>query len=119
MLLLLAGIFILCFGTLIALLASLKIPDFRSFEDRNVVNSTQIYDRTGKILLYDIHQDVKRTDIPFEQMSINIKNATVAIEDAEFYNHGGVRVSSTSGLFFPICSTSASAAAVLLLLSNW
>lgn len=100
MLFLAAGIFILGFGTLIALLASLKIPDFHSFEDRKVVNSTQIYDRTGKILLYDIHQDVKRTDIPFEQMSPNIKNATVAIEDAEFYNHGGVRVSSTLRALF-------------------
>ncbi len=100
MLLLLAGIFILCFGTLIALLASLKIPDFRSFEDRKVVNSTQIYDRTGKILLYDIHQDVKRTDIPFDQMSVNIKNATIAIEDSNFYNEGGVRVSSTLRALF-------------------
>jgi len=49
-----------------------------------IVNSTQIYDRTGKILLYDIHQDVKRTDISFDQMGANIKNATVAIEDSDF-----------------------------------
>jgi penicillin-binding protein 1C len=99
LLLLCAGIFILLFGILIALLSSLKIPDFHSFEDRKVVNSTQIYDRTGKILLYDIHNDVKRTDITFDQMSLNIKNATIAIEDAEFYNHGGVRVSSTIRAF--------------------
>ena len=92
---LVTGVFILIFGTLIALLASLKIPDFHSFEDRKVVNSTQIYDRTGKILLYDIHQDVKRTDIPFDQMGQNIKNATIAIEDSNFYNEGGVRISST------------------------
>lgn len=95
-----AGIFILLFGLLIAMLASLKIPDFRSFEDRKVVNSTQIYDRTGKILLYDIHQDVKRTDIPFDQMSTNIKNATIAIEDSNFYNEGGVRISSTLRALF-------------------
>jgi penicillin-binding protein 1C len=100
MLLLVAGVFILVSGTLIAMLASLKIPDFRSFEDRKLVNSTQIYDRTGKILLYDIHQDVKRTDIPFSQMSQNIKNATIAIEDANFYNEGGVRVSSTLRALF-------------------
>jgi penicillin-binding protein 1C len=92
--LLFISICILAAGTIIVLLSSLKIPDFHSFGDRKVVNSTQIYDRTGKILLYDIHQDVKRTDIPFEQMSINIKNATVAIEDSEFYNHGGIRITS-------------------------
>ena len=27
-------------------------------------------------------------------MSLNIKNATVAIEDSEFYNHGGIRLTS-------------------------
>ena len=94
LILLFAGIFILSSGIVITLLASLKIPDFHSFKDRKVANSTQIYDRTGKILLYDIHQDIKRTDIPFEQMSFNIKNATVAIEDSEFYNHGGIRPTS-------------------------
>lgn len=94
MALLAASLFILFSGVMVALLASLKIPDFHSFEDRKVVNSTQIYDRTGKILLYDIHQDIKRTDIPFEQMSLNIKNATVAIEDSEFYTHGGIKITS-------------------------
>ncbi len=89
------SLFVLAIGGLIFLVSSLKIPDFHSFEDRKVTNSTQIYDRTGQILLYDIHNDVKRTDIPFEQMGINIQNATIAIEDAEFYTHGGVKVTST------------------------
>jgi penicillin-binding protein 1C len=89
-----ASIFIFLVGIGALWVSSFKIPDFQSFEDRKVVNSTQIYDRTGKILLYDIHQDTKRTDIPFEQMSPNIKNATVAIEDSEFYNHSGIRVTS-------------------------
>lgn len=89
-----AGIFILITGITTIWLVSLKIPDFHSFEDRRVENSVKIYDRTGKILLYDIHQDVKRTDITFDKMGINIKNATIAIEDSEFYNHGGIRVTS-------------------------
>jgi len=88
------SICILLAGVMVIWLSSLKIPDFHSFEDRKVVNSTQIYDRTGKILLYDIHQDVKRTDIPIDQMSINIRNATVAIEDSNFYNEGGIKISS-------------------------
>ena len=88
------GIFILTLGVIIILLSSLKIPDFHSFGNRKVVNSIQIYDRTGKILLFNIHQDIKRTDIPFEQMSFNVKNATIAIEDSEFYNHGGIRIIS-------------------------
>lgn len=88
------GIFVLFGGIVIIWLSSLGIPDFTSFADRKVANSTQIYDRTGKILLYDIHQDTKRTDITFDQMSLNIKNATVAIEDSEFYNHSGIRITS-------------------------
>jgi penicillin-binding protein 1C len=90
----LAGIFILGTSGIVIMLASLRIPDFTSFDDRKISNSTQIYDRTGKILLYNIHQDTKKTDISFDQMSINIKNATVAIEDSEFYNHGGIRITS-------------------------
>ena len=90
----LAGFFILFSGVFLILLSSLRIPDFHSFGDRKIVNSTQIYDRTGKILLYDIHQDIKRTNVPFEQMGPNIKNATVAIEDSEFYTHGGIRITS-------------------------
>ena len=89
-----AGIFILMTGIIILWLFSMKIPDFHSFGDRKIENSTKIYDRTGKILLYDIHKDTKRTDITFENMGANIKNATVAIEDSEFYNHGGIRITS-------------------------
>ncbi len=89
------SLFILFSGAVVIMLSSLKIPDFHSFADRKVANSTQIYDRTGKILLYDIHNDVKRTDIPLAQMSPNIKNATIAIEDSNFYTEGGVRISST------------------------
>jgi penicillin-binding protein 1C len=88
------GIFVLFAGIMIIWISTLKLPDFHSFEDRKVQNSTQIYDRTGEVLLYDIHNDVKRTDITFENMGINIKNATIAIEDSEFYNHGGIRVTS-------------------------
>jgi len=89
-----ASIFMLVVGIGIIWLFSIKIPDFKSFETRKTINSTKIYDRTGEILLYDINRDVKRTSVPFEQISINIKNATVAIEDSEFYNHGGIRITS-------------------------
>ncbi|MFZ2149945.1 MAG: PBP1A family penicillin-binding protein [Minisyncoccia bacterium] len=89
------SLFVLGAGLIIVFIFSLDLPDSHSFADRKVVNSTQIYDRTGEVLLYDIHEDIKRTYISFDQMSLNIKNATVAIEDAEFYNHSGVRVTST------------------------
>ncbi len=89
-----AGIIILISGIVFIWISSLQIPDFQSFNDRKVAGSTKIYDRTGEILLYDIHQDVKSTNIPFESMGENIKKATIAIEDSEFYNHPGIRVTS-------------------------
>jgi len=93
-LLLAAGIVIFMSAIIIIWLSSLKIPDFHSFENRKIENSIKIYDRTGEILLYDIHRDTKRTDIAYEDMGVNIKNATVAIEDSEFYNHSGIRITS-------------------------
>ena len=89
-----AGVFIVVAGLGVVWLSSLKIPDFNSFEERKNISSTKIYDRTGQILLYDIHNDVKRTNIDFADMGSNIKNATVAIEDSDFYNHSGIRVTS-------------------------
>ena len=72
--------------------STLEIPDLSTFDDRRVLQSTKIYDRTGEVMLYDLNQDVRRTIIPFEEMSRHIKNATVAIEDDQFYNHIGIDV---------------------------
>lgn len=71
--------------------SKLDIPDFTTFENRQVSNSTKIYDRTGKIVLYDLYQNVRRTNVDFDKISPYIKNATVAIEDADFYTHNGFR----------------------------
>ncbi len=81
-------------GVFIVWAATLTMPDLASLEARKVVQSTKIYDRTGEILLYDLHANVERTVVPFEQISRNIKNAAVAIEDTEFYTHYGIRPTS-------------------------
>ncbi len=78
-------------GILLVWVSTLDIPDLSSFEERRVQQSTKIYDRTGKILLYDLHQDVRRTIVPYEDISRHIKNASVAIEDDSFFEHAGVR----------------------------
>ena len=78
-------------GILFIWISTLGIPDLASFEERRVLQSTKIYDRTGEVLLYDLHQDVKRTIVPYEDISRHIKNASVAIEDDTFFEHMGVR----------------------------
>ncbi len=70
--------------------ATLKIPDLSVFETRKVAQSTKIFDRTGQILLYDVHNDAKRTIIPFDDISEKIKKAAIAIEDVNFYKHHGI-----------------------------
>ncbi len=88
------GVGLLVAGFTIVWVATLRVPDFRSFDERRVARSTKIYDRTGEVLLFDIHQDVKRTVIPLEEMGENIKNATIAIEDKDFYKHKGIQLKS-------------------------
>ncbi len=78
-------------GTVVAFwIATLKIPDAGSLNDLKVAQSTKIYDRTGKIILWDIHSDVQRTVVPLADISRHIKNATIAIEDSSFYQHKGL-----------------------------
>ncbi|OGD67117.1 hypothetical protein A2442_01835 [Candidatus Campbellbacteria bacterium RIFOXYC2_FULL_35_25] len=84
------------FGLSIIILwvSTLKIPDLSGFDERIVAQSTKIYDRTGEILLYDVHEDIRRTVVSYDEISLNIKNAAVAIEDAEFYQHNGIKIAS-------------------------
>ncbi|MDD5547918.1 MAG: transglycosylase domain-containing protein [Candidatus Pacebacteria bacterium] len=63
------------------------LPDPEQFASRQVIQSTKIYDRTGTVLLYEIHGEEKRTVIPFDQIPEIIKKATLTIEDKNFYNH--------------------------------
>lgn len=73
--------------------ATIKLPDVSTFEARKIANSSKITDRNG-VVLYDINQGVRRTEVPFEEMGENIKHAVVAIEDAHFYTHKGIRPTS-------------------------
>ena len=77
-------------GIIFIWVSSLSIPELDSFEKRKVRQSTKIYDRTGEVLLYDVHENIQRTVIPLSEVSRNVKNAAVAIEDSEFYNHNGI-----------------------------
>lgn len=73
---------------------SLPIPDFSNFSERKIVQSTRIYDRTGENLLYDVHANIKRTPVAYEDIPRSLKNAVVAIEDDQFYQHKGVNFTS-------------------------
>lgn len=50
--------------------------------------SSKIFDREGA-LLYDLYEEERRNPVQFADLPDNLKNATVAIEDKDFYKHGG------------------------------
>ncbi len=50
--------------------------------------STKIMDRNGTVL-YDIYADQKRTPIQLDDVPLYLRQATIAIEDKNFYEHEG------------------------------
>jgi 1A family penicillin-binding protein len=67
------------------------LPSPGNLNERFIIQSTKIYDRTGDNLLYEVHGEEKRTEIPYEQMPETIKYATISLEDQDFYNHIGIQ----------------------------
>ncbi|MBY0472970.1 PBP1A family penicillin-binding protein [Patescibacteria group bacterium] len=82
------GFFLL--GIIFLWASSLKVPDLASLESRKVEQSTKIYDRTGTVLLYSLNNNTNRTVVPLSSVSQNIQNATLSIEDPNFYQHPGI-----------------------------
>lgn len=75
--------------------ATLNIPDVDNFSDRKISNSTKIYDKTGEIILYDIHENIRRTVVDIDNIAPSARDAIIAIEDHTFYEHNGVVWKST------------------------
>ena len=78
-------------GMTVIWFSTFKVPSADTIEYRKISQSTKIYDQTGKVLLYDVYQNAKRTVVPFEDISQYIKDAAISIEDKTFYSHKGVR----------------------------
>lgn len=65
------------------------LPNLRDISGNNIGGSIRYYDRTGKILLWEDYDAVKRIPVQSDQISEHLKHATVALEDREFEHHGG------------------------------
>ncbi len=89
------GIF-LCFFFFALVLLGLflwYIKDFprpEIFSERHLTQSTKIYDRTGKVILYEVYGEEKRTWVPLKAIPEYLKQAVIVAEDANFYSHPGV-----------------------------
>ncbi len=91
---------LLFFGFILAVFCSLSlffyyVKDFprpEIFNERQLAQSTKIYDRAGQTLLYEIYGEEKRTWVSLEFIPEYLKQAVIAAEDANFYNHFGVDI---------------------------
>ncbi|MBP9711259.1 MAG: transglycosylase domain-containing protein [Candidatus Pacebacteria bacterium] len=81
-------------GAFVLWAATLQIPDLASLSERQVRQSVKIFDRTGTVMLYDLQKEERRTIVPLEEISPALRNAVVAVEDAHFYEHKGLRPTS-------------------------
>jgi membrane peptidoglycan carboxypeptidase len=77
---------IVIIGCLVVLYFAKTLPTIEQLSAQQISQSTKIYDRTGTILLYQITSGARRTVVPFDQIPQTLKDATVAIEDQNFYN---------------------------------
>jgi membrane peptidoglycan carboxypeptidase len=96
----LAGLLFLIVGISILWVAFTPIPALNSFDPQKVADSTKIYDRTGTTILYDLNHNMKRQVVPLSDISPNLQHATIAIEDAHFYQHGGISFTGIARSFF-------------------
>lgn len=69
-----------------------SLPNPQESGSWQMKESTKLFDRTGKILLYEVNDQGKRTVIPFDQIPEYTKQATVAIEDRGFYDHSAIDI---------------------------
>ncbi len=73
---------------LIFLYVAKDLPNPSRVKSVTGAQNTRYYARDGETLLWEDHGDKNRIVIPFEQMPANMKNATIAIEDKNFYKEG-------------------------------
>ncbi len=66
------------------------LPRPEVFSERQLFQSSKIYDKTGSILLYEIYGEERRTWKPLKEVPEYLKQAVIVAEDANFYHHFGI-----------------------------
>lgn len=72
------------------------LPNLRDISGNNIGGSIRYYDKTGQTLLWEDYDSVKRIPIKDSEIAQVMKDATIAIEDKDFFQHGGFDVRGIS-----------------------
>lgn len=83
-------------GAILAIAISLviifkELPSPTKLSSPSLPQSTQIYDRNDK-LLFTVYTQKNQTFVPLSSIPLYIQQATIAIEDKDFYRHGAIDI---------------------------
>ncbi len=70
------------------------LPQIKDLSGDAIGGTVSYYDRTGQTLLFNDYNSVKRVPVAGNNISIYMKQATVAVEDKNFYKEGAFDVRS-------------------------
>ena len=85
--------FLFLFFPLIMLAFLQELPHPNELTLRTIPQTTKIYDRNGT-LLYEIYSSQNRTLVSLSEIPESLQQATLAIEDKNFYTHPGFDIPS-------------------------
>ncbi|MCX8009411.1 MAG: transglycosylase domain-containing protein, partial [Patescibacteria group bacterium] len=84
-----AMLFLSFIGILLYFFIFKDLPSPTKLGDYDIPLSTKIYDRNGT-LLFTIFAEQNRTYVPLSEIPKHLQQATIAIEDKNFYKHQGI-----------------------------
>jgi len=90
-----AGIgIVVCFILLVGVFAYFRkdLPDINDISGNEFGGSIIYYDRSGQNVLWQDYNAVKRIPVKGDQISKYMKEATIAIEDKDFYHEGAFNI---------------------------
>ncbi|OGH05159.1 MAG: hypothetical protein A2W22_05815 [Candidatus Levybacteria bacterium RBG_16_35_11] len=77
------------------------LPSPSKLSSSETPQSTKIYDRNGK-LLFDIYREKDSTFVPLSEIPKDMQEATIAIEDRNFYSHGAIDIRGITRALYSI-----------------
>ena len=86
--------FVVMFLLIVGLFAYFRkdLPKIKDLSGSKLGGSITYYDRTGQVLLWQDYDTVKREGVASDKIAQYMKDATIAIEDKDFYKHGAFDV---------------------------
>ncbi|MDA2935763.1 PBP1A family penicillin-binding protein [Patescibacteria group bacterium AH-259-L05] len=80
-------------GSISLFLLTKSLPHPEKLIERSIAQSTKIYARDEKTLLYEIFSEQRRTVVDLEKIPQHLVYATIVSEDRDFFTHPGFDIS--------------------------